>query len=66
MEFDEAYQVLTEIDERMSEWEEKSQKKEATEKETAEDMRRKAYISSTHTIPERNLSQPLKLLETSN
>ena len=49
VEFDEAYQALTEIDERMSEWEEKSQEKEATEKETAEDMRRKAVerLSST-------------------
>ena len=33
----------------MSEWEEKSQEKETTEKETAEDMRRKAVerLSST-------------------
>ena len=39
---DEAYQALTEIDKRMSEWEEKSQEKETTEKETAEDMRGEA------------------------
>ena len=30
VEYDEVYQALTEIDERMSEWEEKSQEKEAT------------------------------------
>ena len=42
VEYDEVYQALTEIDQRMSEWEEKSQEKEATERETAEDMRRKA------------------------
>ena len=49
VEYDEVYQALTEIDERMSEWEEKSQEKEATEKKTAEDMRRKAVerLSST-------------------
>ena len=49
VEYDEVYQALTEIDERMSEWEEKSQEKEATEKKTAEEMRRKAVerLSST-------------------
>ena len=49
VEYDEVYQALTEINDRMSEWEEKSQEKEATEKETAEDMRRKAVerLSST-------------------
>lgn len=42
VEYDEVYQALTEIDQRMPEWEEKSQEKEATERETAEDMRSKA------------------------
>ena len=48
-EFDEAYQALTEIDERMSEWDEKSQEKETAEKETAGDLRRKDVerLSST-------------------
>ena len=36
--------ALTEIDHRMSEWEEKSQKKEATERETTEDTLTKAKL----------------------